>query len=193
MKESALKLTLRTKLSMFCLRLYGWDWRIQFQMMQLMISCCIMFLRAIHSVASHPLEHGESNSNLGSRHHFCWHLQVNALFCHAPWNLESLLTHTINGKNHLSWYSLSNLMKILSHTQKSINQGGLLVLGDSNFDRMYNSSHHLPFKIGSIHKSGDTSHFPTSKSTLPGSPTLATPLVGKKVNRNGRVQWIQLL
>ena len=47
--------------------------------------------------------------------------------------------------------------------------------------------------LHAIHKSGDTSHFPASKSTLPGSPTLATPLVGKKVNRNGRVQWIQLL
>ena len=31
----------------------------------------LLHLRAIHSVASHPLEHGESNSNLGSRHHFC--------------------------------------------------------------------------------------------------------------------------
>ena len=44
-----------------------------------------------------------------------------------------------------------------------------------------------------IHSSGNTSHFPASKSTRPGSPMLATPLVVKKVNRNGQVQWTQLL
>ena len=43
--------------------------------------------------------------------------------------------------------------EILSPTQKkSIHQGGLVVLGGSNINRIYNSCHHLPFEIGSIQK-----------------------------------------